>query len=89
VQVHPSAADQLTTAAPWGSGPPKKKCLVLSSKRKQHAPSDQVIIELFPHHAPCCFLGLVAVKLIFGRIFEALQRPTQAAQLDISAGADT
>jgi hypothetical protein len=62
---------------------------VLSSKRKQPTPSDQVITEPFPHHAPCCFLGLVAVKLIFGRIFEALQRPTQAAQLDISAGADT
>jgi hypothetical protein len=40
VQVHPSAADQLTTAAPLGSGPPKKKCIVLSSKRKQSAPSD-------------------------------------------------
>jgi hypothetical protein len=33
-QVHPSAADQLTTAAPLCSGPLKKKCLVLASKRK-------------------------------------------------------
>jgi hypothetical protein len=41
-QVCYSAADQLTTAAPLGSGPPKKKRLVLASKRKQHAPADQV-----------------------------------------------
>jgi hypothetical protein len=46
-QVRPSAIDQLTTAAPLGSGPPKKKRLVLASKRKQHAPSDQVTTELF------------------------------------------
>jgi hypothetical protein len=34
VQVRPSAADQLTTTAPLGSGPLKKKHLVLASKRK-------------------------------------------------------
>jgi hypothetical protein len=33
-QVCPSAADQLTTTAPLGSGPRKKKCLVLASKHK-------------------------------------------------------
>jgi hypothetical protein len=51
-RVHPSATDQFTTAAPLGSGQPKRKCLVLVSKRKQHAPSDQVTAELFPHHVP-------------------------------------
>jgi hypothetical protein len=69
VQVHPSVADQLTTAAPLGNGPLKKKHLVLASKRKQPAPSDQVTTELFPHHAPSCSLGLVAVKLVFERLF--------------------
>jgi hypothetical protein len=64
-QVRSSVADQLTTATPLGSGPPKKKCLVLASKRKQHAPSDQVTTELFLHHAPHCSLGLVALKLVF------------------------
>jgi hypothetical protein len=88
-QVCPSAVDQLTTAAPLGSGPLKKKRLVLASKRKQHAPSDQVTTELFPHHAPRCSLGLVAVKLIFGRLFEALQCLTQAAMINTSAGAYT
>jgi hypothetical protein len=33
-QVCPSTADQLITAAPLDSGPPKKKRLVLASKRK-------------------------------------------------------
>jgi hypothetical protein len=72
-QVRPSAADQLTTAAPLGSGPSKKKHIVLASKRKQPAPSNQVTTELFPHHAPRSSPGLVEVKLIFGRLFEALQ----------------
>jgi hypothetical protein len=44
-QVCPSATDQPTTATPLGSGPLKKKRLVLASKRKQPAPSDQVITE--------------------------------------------
>jgi hypothetical protein len=34
VQVRPFATDQLITAAPLGNGPPKKKHLVLGSKRK-------------------------------------------------------
>jgi hypothetical protein len=88
-QVRPSTVDQLTTAAPLGSGPPKKKRLVLASKRKQPAPFDQVTTELFPHHAPHCSLGLVAVKLVFGRIFKALQRLTQVVMINTSAEADT
>jgi hypothetical protein len=87
--VHPSVADQLTITAPLGSGHLKKKRLVLASKSKQAAPSNQVTTELFPHHAPRCSLGLVAVKLVFRRLFEALQRLTQAAKIDTSAGADT
>jgi hypothetical protein len=89
VQVRPSTTDQLTTAAPLGSGPPKKKHLVLASKCKQPTPSDQVTTKLFPHHAPRCSLSLVAVKLVFERLFEALQRLTQAAKIKTSAGADT
>jgi hypothetical protein len=87
-QVRPSATDQPTTAAPLGSGPSKKKCLVLASKRKQPAPSDQVITEFFPHHVPRYSPDLVAVKIVFGCLFKALQRPTQAAKIDSSAGAD-
>jgi hypothetical protein len=65
VQALPSVADQLTTAAPLGNGHPKKKYLVLISKRKQHASSDHVTTELFPHNAPRRSLGLVAIRLIF------------------------
>jgi hypothetical protein len=88
-QVRPYTADQLTTAAPLGSGPPKKKRLVLASKRKHSAPFDQVITELFLHHAPCSPPDLVEVKLVFGHLFEALQYPAQDAQIDTSVGADT
>jgi hypothetical protein len=62
---------------------------VLASKRKQHAPSDQVTTILFPHHAPRSSSGLIEVKLVFKRLFEALQHPTQAAQMDTSARVDT
>jgi hypothetical protein len=48
-----------------------------------------VTTGLFPHHAPRCSLGLVAVKLVFGCLFEALQHLTQAAKINTSAGADT
>jgi hypothetical protein len=88
-QVLPSAADQLMTVAPLGSGHLKKKCLVLVSKRKQPTSSDQVTTELFPHHAPRRSLGLVAARLVFWRLFEAFQQLTQAAKTDTSAGADT
>jgi hypothetical protein len=87
-QVRPSVANQPTTAAPLGSSPSKKKHLVLASKHKQPTPSDQVTTEFFPHCVPRCSLGLVAVKLVFRRLFEALQRPTQAAKIDTFAGAD-
>jgi hypothetical protein len=87
-QVCPFATDQLTTTAPLGSGPPKKKHLVFASKRKQHAPSDLVTTELFPHYAPRCSLGQVAVKLVFGHLFEALQRLTQATVINTFAEAD-
>jgi hypothetical protein len=85
----PSAADQLRTAAPLDNGPPKKKRPVLASKCKQPAPFDQVTTELFPHLVPHCSPGSVAVKLIFGRLFEALQCLTQAVKIDTSTGADT
>jgi hypothetical protein len=84
MQVRPSTADQPITAAPWGNCPSKKKCLVLASKRKQPTPSDQVTTKLFLHRVPCCSPGLVTVKLVFRRLFEALQCPTQAAK----SGAD-
>jgi hypothetical protein len=89
VQVLPSVADQLTTAAPLGSGHLKKKRLVLVSKLKQHESSNQVTVELFPHHVPRHSLGLVAARLVFWHLFEAFQCLAQAARTDTSARADT
>jgi hypothetical protein len=74
-QVHPSAADQLTTTAPLGISPLKKKHLVLASKRKQPAPSDQMTTELLPHHAPRSSPGLVEVKLVFGAYLKLYNAP--------------
>jgi hypothetical protein len=88
-QVLPSATDQPTTAAPLSSGHSKKKLLVLVSKCKQHASSDQVITELFSHYAPQRSLGLAAVRLIFQRLFEAFQRLGEAVRTDTSSRAAT
>jgi hypothetical protein len=74
-QARTSAADQLITAAPLGSDPSKKKRLVLASKCKQHAPSDQVTTVLFPHHAPRSSSGLVEVKLVLGTYLKLCNTP--------------
>jgi hypothetical protein len=68
-RVRPSDVDQFTTAALLGSSQPKSKHLVLIPKCKQHAPSDQVTTKLLPHHVLRSPLGLVAVKLVFWRLF--------------------
>jgi hypothetical protein len=47
-----------------------------------------VTTELFPHHVRHCSPGLVAVKLVFGCLFEAVWHLTQAAKIDTSAGVD-
>jgi hypothetical protein len=72
-QICPSVADQTTTAIPSGSGQQKKKHVVLASKRKQPASSDQVITELPLYHGPRSPLDLVAVEFIFGCLFEAFR----------------
>jgi hypothetical protein len=87
-QVLHSDADQLTTDAPLGSGHPKKRRLVLVSKRKQPASSDQVTTKLFPHYSPRHSMGLVAARLVFWRLFEVFQCLAQAARTDTSGGAD-
>jgi hypothetical protein len=88
-QICPSATDQTTTAIPLGSGQQKKKHVVLASKRKQPASSDQVITELPPYPGPRSPLDLVAVEIIFGCLFEAFRHTSLAAGTGTSAGADT
>jgi hypothetical protein len=51
---------------------------MLVSKRKQLAPSDQVIIELPPYCGPRSPLDLIAVEFIFGFLFEVFRHTSQA-----------
>jgi hypothetical protein len=88
-QVPPSTDDQFMTTAPLGSGHLKKRHLVLVSKRKEPASSDQVTTQLFPHHAPRRCLGLVVTRPVFLRLFEVFQRLAQAARTDTSTEAET
>jgi hypothetical protein len=72
-ESRPSAAERTTVVAPSGSGP-RKKHVVLGTKRKQgQAPADQVTIELPPYREPQSPLGLVVVDHIFGCLFEAFR----------------
>jgi hypothetical protein len=88
-QIHFSATDQTTTVAPTGNSQQNKKHIVLASKRKQPAPSDQVIIELPLYRGPQSPLDLVAVEFIFGCLFEAFRYTSQAAGTRTSVGANT
>jgi hypothetical protein len=85
-QVLPSVADQLTTAAFLGSGHPKKRRIVLVSKHKQHASSDQVTIELFPHHAPQRSLSLVVTRLVFGAYLKFSNASLRLPELILQLG---
>jgi hypothetical protein len=70
--VCPPAADQPVSAAPL-SGGQKRKRIMLASKCKTTASSDQMITELPSYHGSRSQLNLVLVNLAFGRLFEAFQ----------------
>jgi hypothetical protein len=87
-EPHPSAADRTTATARSGGGP-RKKCVALETKRKQdHAPADQVIIELPPYCGPQSPLDVVVVDHIFGRLYDAFRLASQAVRIGTSAGED-
>jgi hypothetical protein len=46
-------------------------------------------IELPPYHEPRSHLDLVAIEIIFGHLFKAFRRTSQAAGTGSSAGGDT
>jgi hypothetical protein len=88
--IRPSTIRQIA-AAPSGSRQ-KKKHVPLSSKRKLATPSpNQVMthIELPPYCEPRSPLNLVAIEIIFGRLFEAFQHTSQAISTGTSTGVDT
>jgi hypothetical protein len=86
--VCPPTADQPVSAAPL-SGGQKQKHIMLASKRKTTASSDQVITELSSYHGSRNQLNLISVNLAFGHLFEAFQHISQAVGTDVTAGADT
>jgi hypothetical protein len=86
----PSTISQIA-AAPSGSKQ-KKKHVPLSSKRKLATPSPNPVmthIELPPYFESRSPLNLVAIEIIFGRLFEAFQHTSQAISTGTSAGVDT
>jgi hypothetical protein len=46
-------------------------------------------MELPPYHGPKSPLDLVAIEIIFGHLFEAFRRTSQAVGVESSIGGDT
>jgi hypothetical protein len=87
-ETDPSAVDRVAPSAPSGSG----KCQQTVPKHKQAKTlTDQVMtqIELPPYRGPQSPLNLVAIEIIFWRLFEAFRRTSQAAGTGSSTGGDT
>jgi hypothetical protein len=74
-QAHPSVIDRVHATVLSANGQ-KRKRPPPALKRKQSKPTtDQVMtqIKLPPYHGPRCPLDLIAVKIIFGHLFEAFR----------------
>jgi hypothetical protein len=56
------------------SGEHGRKCLHLAAKRSDPVPRDDQVMtqfELPPYRGPCSPVNLVAIEIVFGRVFEA------------------
>jgi hypothetical protein len=87
-QAHPSVVDRVDATAPSASGQ-KRKRPPPALMRKQFKPrTDQVMtqIELPPYRGPRSSLDLVAVEIIFGRLFKAFRHTSQATGTRTLAG---
>jgi hypothetical protein len=90
-QTDPFITDWVTTIVPPAGGH-RCKHPPLVIKRKQPLPSlDQVMsqIELPPYYGPLSPLDLVAIVIIFGRLFEAFRHTSQVVDVgDVTDGND-
>jgi hypothetical protein len=73
VQADPSATDRAALGAPSAGGH-MRKCPPTVPKRRQTETSTVLVMpqnELPPYHGPKGTLDLVAIEIIFSRLFEA------------------
>jgi hypothetical protein len=73
VQTDPSAVDRAAPGAPFAGGPKQKRPPTIPKRRQAKTSIVQVMtqIELPSYHGPKSPLDLVAIEIIFGRLFEA------------------
>jgi hypothetical protein len=89
-QTDPFTADRASSVDP-PIARRRRNCPLLVPKRKQALPlADQVMIqiELPPYRGPRSPLDLVTIEIIFGRLFEAFRRISQATSTGILADDD-
>jgi hypothetical protein len=81
----------LLSGAPSASGHKRKRPLTIPKCKPPKTLPDQVMnqIVLPPYREPRSPLDLVAIEIIFGRLFEAFQRTSQAAGTSSSVSGDT
>jgi hypothetical protein len=72
------------------SGHRRKHPLPVPKWKQSSSLADQVMthIELLPYHEPQSPLDLVAIEIIFGRLFEAFRHTSQAVGIGTLAGDD-
>jgi hypothetical protein len=91
VQTDPSAADWAAPGASSASGHKRKRLPTVPKHKQAKTSADQVMtpLELPLHRGPKSPLDLVAIEIVFGRLFEAIQCTSQATGARSSAGGDT
>jgi hypothetical protein len=91
VQTDHSATNRATFGAPSAGGHKWKRPPTVPKRKQVKTLADQVMtqIDLPPYHGPQSPLDLVAIEIIFGRLFEAFRRTSQAAGTGSSAGGNT
>jgi hypothetical protein len=91
VQTKPFVTDRAASGAPSTSGHKRKRPLTIPKCKPPKTLPDQVMnqIVLPPYREPRSPLDLVAIEIIFGHLFEAFQRTSQAAGTSSSVSGDT
>jgi hypothetical protein len=91
VQTDPSVTDRATLGAPSTGGHKQKHPPTVPKHKQTKTSANQVMaqIELPPYRGPTSPLDLVVIEIIFGRLFKAFRRTSQAAGTRSSNGGET